>query len=508
MEPTSIVLFVISLVVGGGAGYTYRKVVASKESENVEAKSKKIVEDARTEAKELVLSAKNESLELKETAKKEENERRNQIADLEKRLVSKEENLDKKSDNIDKKKEDIEKAKKETEEIKNGLRDIRVKQEENLAKIAKLTKEKALEKLLEMVERDYKKDVLEKIKKVEEDVKEQEDAKARDILAVAIQRATSDFVSESTVTSISIPNDEMKGRIIGREGRNIQAIEKLTGCDIIVDDTPETIVISGFDPVRRHICKRALEEMLKDGRINPSRIEDAVEKAKNEIDKEIKEAGEQAAFEANIPGLQLDLLKILGRLKFRTSYGQNVLKHTLEAVHIASALAAEIHADVKTAKLGALLHDVGKAIDREIEGTHSSISRDICKKFGMSEAVIHAVEAHHQDVPFKTPEAIIVYVADAISASRPGARRDSIENYIKRLTEIENIANSFTGVEKSFAIQAGREVRVLVQPEKLDDLASAKLAKKIAEKIEQDLKYPGQIKVNVIRETRTIEIAK
>ena len=508
MEPISIILLFASAAVGGGLGYVYRKAAASKEAENVEGKTKKIVEEAKTEAKELVLQAKNEALELKETAKKEEKERRDQIAGLEKRLATKEENLDKKSEDIDKKKEDIEEAKKEAEGIKNELRDLRIKQEENLSKIAKLTTDKAKEKLLEMVEKDYKKDVVEKIKKVEEEIKEKQDEKAREILTLAIQRVAGEFASETTVTSVTLPNDEMKGRIIGREGRNIQTIEKLTGCDIVVDDTPETIVISGFDPVRRHICKRALEDLLKDGRINPARIEEAVEKANKEIEKEIREAGEQAAYETGIAGLPTDLLRILGRLKFRTSYGQNVLKHTVETVHIASALASELKADVKTAKMGALLHDVGKAIDREIEGTHASISRDICKKFGMSEAVVHAVEAHHEDVPFKTPEAIIVYVADAISASRPGARRDSLENYLKRLGEIETIANSFEGVEKSFAIQAGREVRVLVQPEKLDDLASAKLAKKIAEKIEGDLKYPGQIKVNVIRETRAIEIAK
>lgn len=508
MESINILFFLISAVVGGGIGYIYRKAIATKEAEGVEGKTKKIIEDAKTEAKEIILAAKNEALELREAAKKEERERRDQIIELEKRLAAKEENLEKRASDIEAKKEEVEKARKEVEEIKDELREIRKKQEENLSKIAKLSKEKALEKLLEMVEKDYKKDIVEKIKKVEEEIKERQDEKAREILTSAIQRIASEFTSETTVTSVTLPNDEMKGRIIGREGRNIQTIEKLTGCDIIVDDTPETIVISGFDPVRRHICKKALENLLKDGRINPARIEEAVEKAQKEIDKEIREAGEQAVYEAGITGLPIDLIRILGRLKFRTSYGQNVLKHTIEAVHIASALASELKANVKVAKLGALLHDIGKAVDREIEGAHASISRDICKKFGMSEEVIHAVEAHHEDVPFKTPEAVIVYVADAISASRPGARRDTLENYLKRLEEIENIANSFEGVEKSFAIQAGREVRVLVQPEKLDDLASAKLAKKIAEKIESDLKYPGQIKVNVIRETRATEIAK
>lgn len=508
MEPVSIVLLIASAAVGGSAGYVYRKSTATKNVEDVEAKAKKTVDEAKIEARELILAAKNEAIELNEAAKKEEKERRGQIADLEKRLATKEENLEKKANDVDRKKEDLEETKQEIEGIKVDLREIRTKQEENLSKIAKLPKEKALEKLLDMVEKDYKKDVVEKIKLVEKEIKEKEDEKARDILVGAMQRVAGDIAAETTVTSVHLPNDDMKGRIIGREGRNIQAIEKKTGCDIIVDDTPGTIVVSGFDPVRRHICTRALESMIKDGRINPSKIEDSIKKATEEIDKEIKEAGEKAAYEAGLPGLPMDLLKVLGRLKFRTSYGQNVLKHTLETVQIASTLAAELGADVKTAKLGALLHDVGKAIDREMEGTHASISRDICKKFSMGDGVVHAVEAHHEDVPFKTAEAIIVYVADAVSASRPGARRDSLENYIKRLEEIEGIANEFKGVEKSYAIQAGREVRVLVKPDELDDLAAAKTAKKIAEKIEKELKYPGQIKVNVIRETRATEIAK
>ncbi|MCL5093535.1 MAG: ribonuclease Y [Patescibacteria group bacterium] len=508
MEPISLFLIVAGVAVGGFFGYSYRKTQAKKEEQGVENKVKKILEDARTEAKETVLQAKDEALKIGETTKKEEKERRAQIVEMENRLAQKEESLDKKSEAVDVKKEEIEKDKKEIEEIKNSLVDLRAKQEQALAKIAKLSTEKAKEKLLEMIEKDYKKDVVAYIKKIETDIKEEADKKAQEILSTAIQSLASEHTAETTITALSIPNDEMKGRIIGKEGRNIQTIEKLTGCDIIVDDTPEMIVISGFDPVRRHIAHKALSSMLADGRINPARIEEAVAKAEKEIDKEIKEAGEQAVFETKVVGLPADLVKIIGRLKFRTSYGQNVLKHSIEVASLASALASELGADANIAKKAGLLHDIGKAIDREIEGTHTVISRDICKKYGMSDEIIHAVEAHHGDVEYKSVEAIIVYVADAISASRPGARRDTLENYIKRLEEIENIANSFEGVDKSYAIQAGREVRIIVNPESIDDLEAQKLAKNIADKIEQDLKYPGQIKVNVLRETRAIEYAK
>lgn len=508
MEPITLILALAGALAGGAAGYSYRKAQAKKEEESVDLKVKKALEDAKTEAKELVLQAKEEAVKISETAKKEEKERRDQILDLEKRVAGKEENLEKKLDDLDKKREDIDKDKKEIEESKTYLREVRVKQEEALSKIAKLSPEKAKEKLLEMVEKDYKKDVLAHIKKIQEEIKDQEEEKAKEILSSAIQRIAQEHTAETTITAITLPNDEMKGRIIGKEGRNIQAIEKLTGCDIIVDDTPETIVVSGFDPIRRHVAQRALEAMLKDGRINPSRIEEAVEKAEKEIDKEIKEAGDQAVYETKIVGLPVDLIKVLGRLKFRTSYGQNVLRHSIEVSNLSAALASELGADVQVAKKAGLLHDVGKAIDREVEGTHTMLSKDICKKFGISDDIIHAVEAHHGDVEYKTVEAIIVNVADAISGSRPGARRDSLENYIKRLEEIEGIANSFDGVEKSYAIQAGREVRILVNPEKTDDLGAHKLAKSIAEKIEKDLKYPGQIKVNVLRETRVIEYAK
>ena len=494
--------------VGGAGGWAFRNVQVKTQTKGAEAKAQKIIDEAKLEAKEAVIKAKEESTKIIDEAKKEEKSRRDELLALEKRIATKEENIEKKLTDLDDRREQIEKDKKEIEENKNFLRDLREKQEKNLEKIAKLPKEKALEKLLEMVEKDYEKDVADYIRKVKEDTKEEADKKARAIIATAIQRVSSEQTSETTVTSVTIPNDEMKGRIIGREGRNIQAIEKMTGCDIVVDDTPETIVISGFDPVRRQVAKLALERLIQDGRIHPTKIEEAVEKAQADIEKIVKEAGERAAYETGVAGLPAELIKVLGRLKFRTSFAQNVLEHSIETANLAATIASEMGADAVIAKKAGLLHDIGKAIDQEMGGSHAIISKDICKKFGIDEKVQHAVEAHHEDVPPKTVEAIIVLASDAISASRPGARRDSIENYIKRLQELESIANSFTGVEKSFAIQAGREVRVMVLPEKVNDLGAEKLAKEVARKIESDLKFPGQIKVNVIRETRAVEYAK
>lgn len=508
MDILSIIFAIVGLSVGGVGGYAYRKVQISKDLGNAEAKAEKKISDAETKAKEIILEAKDEAMKVAENAKKEERERRDQFAASERRVSQREEALDKKSDDLDKKRDELDKNKSEIDFTKNELRDIRVKQQEALEKISKLSKEEAKDKLLQMVEKDYKKDVVNYIKKIEEETKEAADTKAREILVTAIQRIAGEQTAENTVTAVALPNDEIKGRIIGREGRNIQAIEKATGCDIIVDDTPETIVISGFDPVRRNVAKVAIEKLISDGRIHPGRIEEAVAKAQEEIDKTIKEAGEKAVYEAGVAGIPAEMVKLLGRLKYRTSYAQNVLQHSIETSLLAGALASELGADVAIAKKAGLLHDIGKAIDQDMEGGHATISRDIAKKFGMSEEVIHAIEAHHEDVPFHTVEAVIIQVADAISAGRPGARRDSLDNYVKRLTELENIANGFEGVEKSYAIQAGREVRIFVSPEKIDDLAALKLAKDIATKVEADLKYPGQIKVNVIRETRAIEYAK
>jgi ribonucrease Y len=508
MELVTLIALMAGAAAGGVSGYLYRKAKIAKDAGNAEFEAQKIVDDAKRQAKEMVIEAKDEALKLSEAAKKEEKERRDQILRLEERLASKEENLENKLNDLDKRKSDLEKSREEIDDIKSQLKALRVKQEETLVGLAKLSKDEAKEKLFKLVEKDYKEDLVGWIKKVQDEAKEDADSKAREIISYAIQHITQDYTAETTISTVTLASEEMKGRIIGREGRNIQAIERTTGCDIIVDDTPETIVISGFDPVRRAVAKMALEKLLQDGRIHPSRIEEMVAKAEKEIDKSIKEAGEQAVYELGLSGIPAELSKILGRLKYRTSYSQNVLKHSIETAKIAASIAGELKADIKTAKLAGLFHDLGKAVDQEITGTHAIISRDIGKKYGLDENVLHAIEAHHEEVEFKTVEAVIIRAADAISSARPGARRDSLENYVKRLSELEAVANTFEGVDKAYAIQAGREVRVIVNPENLDDLESTKLARSIADKIEEELKYPGQIKVNVIRETRTIEYAK
>ncbi len=507
MEST-LLLLGIAVPASLAVGYFFRKFKAQRETETAEVNAKKLIEGAKAKAKEAVLEAKDEALKIKEQAKAEEKERRDQIAQAEQRLAKREEQVDQKIEDLDKRRTGLEEHEKEIEVTKKDLADLRKKQEEKLERIAKLSKDEAKKVLLDITEKEYKDDLLKKIKAMKEMVKEEADKEAQKILALAIQRCAVDHTAESTVTTVNLPNDEMKGRIIGREGRNIRSLEEATGCDIIVDDTPEAVVISGFDPVRRQVARAALEKLIVDGRIHPTRIEETVEKAKSEIAQTMKEAGEQAVYEVGVAGLPQDLVKILGRLRFRTSYGQNVLKHSIEVAHLASMLASELGADVNVAKKAGLLHDIGKAVDHEVQGNHAAISRDIAKKFGLPEEVIHAIEAHHEEVEPKTVEAIIVHVADAISGSRPGARRETLESYIKRLKELENIANAFDGVEKSYAIQAGREVRIFVKPEEIDDLEAEKLSHKIAKKIEEELKYPGQIKVNVIREIRVVDFAK
>ncbi len=494
----NLIMYLVAAVLGGGAaGYFGRIYVAKKQRENLDSKQK-----------ELLLQAKDEALKIKEEAKKEEEKSRHELAELEKNLRRREEMLDRRLESVDLEKEKVTEKEKEINTIKNEIAEVKLKQLETLEKIAKIKSEEARELLLTSVEKEYKDDLIKKIKEQKEIAKEEAQAIAREILSTVIQRLASEHTTETTTTAVSLPSDEMKGRIIGREGRNIQIFEKETGTDLIIDDTPDTVVISGFDPIRRQIAKVALEKLIADGRIHPTRIEEQVKKAREEIGQQVKEAGEQAAYEVGVAGLHPDLLKILGRLKFRTSYGQNVLQHSIEAAHIAGMLASELGADVNLAKKAALLHDIGKAVDHDIPGPHHHISVDIAKKYGLSEDINHAIIAHHDDVEAKTVEAIIVKAADAISGSRPGARRETLENYVKRLEELENIANTFPGVEKSYAIQAGREVRIIVKPEEIDDLEAIKLSKNIAKKIEDDLQYPGTIKVNVIRETRAIEFAK
>lgn len=494
---TLIISITAALIAGGGLGFVVRSAVAKKGEREAEAKNK-----------ELLLAAKDEALKIKEEAKKEEEKSRKHLQELENSIRRREENLDRRSESLENERKSLSDHEKDIEKIKNELSDIKKSEQESLEKVAKLKKEEARELLLKDVEKEYQDDVIRTIKKQKEYLKEEAASESKKILSTVIERMASEHTAETTTATVQIPSEEMKGRIIGKEGRNIQAFEKITGVDVLIDESPDTVTISSFDPVRRHTAKIALEKLIADGRIQPSRIEEIVEKVQKEVGQEMKEAGEQAAYELGITGFHPDLIKILGRLKFRTSYGQNVLKHSVEMGHIAGMLAAELGADVNLCKKAALLHDIGKAIDSEVAGAHHHISMDIAKKYGMSEVMVNAIGAHHDDIEPKSVEAIIVKAADAISGARPGARRDTLQNYVQRMTELENIANSFTGVEKSYAIQAGREVRIIVKPQDVDDLGTLKLAKDIAHKIEAELQYPGTIKVNVIRETRAAEYAK
>ena len=511
----AIVCLIAGLLIGGGAIILYTNKKMQKNKSN----AVKIIEDAYAEAKTIKKEAMLESKELAQKAKDEADEevknRRQEAVKLEERLNQREEFIEKKELSLDKRTEQLEDEKREITEIRQGLE----KEKENLntlkdqamqeiEKVAKMSKQEAVDMLVSTMREDAQKEASKIVKQIEEDARENGEAKAREIIGQALQKCATETTSEMTVSVVSLPNDEMKGRIIGREGRNIRAIEAATGVELIVDDTPESITISGFDPIRREVARLALEKLITDGRIHPTRIEEIVEKMQREVDKTIKQAGDEACNETGIYNLNIELVKILGRLKYRTSYGQNVLKHSIETSIIAGLLASEMGANVKIAKRGGLLHDIGKALDHEMEGTHVQIGVELARKYGESEEVVHCIEAHHFNVEFKTIEAVIVQVADAISSSRPGARRDSFENYIKRLQQLEEIANSFKGVEKSFAVQAGREVRIIVKPEEISDSQAMFMAKEIASKIENEMQYPGHIKVNVIRESRFVETAK
>lgn len=505
---TLTLIFIATLGCGGAGGYLLRKTLAARKKETAEAKAIELIEEAKRKEKELNLKAKDKALSIIESAKKEEQERRDRLIKLEERLANREKNLDHKLDQLDQKQNILEADKTKISKIKNELAEIRRKQLTTLEKVAKLTQAKAREVLLEMVERDMKEKILGRIEKLKKLEKEEADKNAQNIIGTAIQRYAASVASETTTSTVALPSDEMKGRIIGREGRNIKRIEELTGVEVVVDDTPGAIVISAFSPIRRQVAKLALESLILDGRIHPSKIEEAVQKAKKVLATEIKEAGETAVFELGIADFDPKLIQLLGRLKYRTSYGQNVLDHSIQVANFSALIASQLGTNVQLAKKAGLLHDIGKAVDHEIEGTHIEIGKNILKKFAMPEELIHAMECHHGDTEPHSVEAMIVTAADAISAARPGARKDSYENYLKRLEDLENVANSFEGVEKSYAIQAGREVRVFVRPGEIDDLEATKLAQKIADKVENDLKYPGEIKVNVIRETRAIEIAR
>lgn len=514
-----VIILVAALLVGLAAGFCVFFFVSKKKLSNSKSSAVKIIEDAYAEAKtakkEAILEAKEEVHKLRIDFDQEQKERRSELQKQEERLSQREEFIEKKELGLDKKQEQIEELKTvlegkqaEVEKLKDEEKVILNSMKTELEKVSRMTKDEAKQHLINLMVEDAKKDAAKTVKEIEENAKNEGDKKARDILATVIQKCATDYTSEVTITTIPLPNDEMKGRIIGREGRNIRALEAATGVDLIVDDTPETITVSCFDPVRREVARTALEKLIMDGRIHPTRIEELVEKAQKDIDAKIKEAGDNAVAEVGIYNLHPELVKILGRLRYRTSYGQNCLKHSLETAYIAGFLASELGADEKIAKRGGLLHDIGKAIDHEVEGTHVSIGVDLAKKYKESPQVVHCIEAHHFNVEFQSVEAVIVQIADAISSSRPGARRETIESYIKRLEKLEEISNSFKGVEKSFAVQAGREVRIIVKPEEVSDDMAVFMAKDIAKRIEDEMEYPGQIKVNVIRESRFVETAK
>lgn len=494
--------------IGIGLGYLIRQLVAQQRKSSIEAKLRKLIEDSRREAKETLLDAKEKAVKVLDEVKQEERERLSQTRRLEERLTEREVGIDRRVQDFDKREKEMEERVERVKAVNAEVEATQKRLDTELERVSGLSKEEALAEILSHIEKDHSEDMMVRIKKLEMQGFEDLERRAKNILATLIQRLASTTTSEVTTTSVTIPSDDMKGKIIGREGRNIKALERAAGVEIIVDDTPGSIIISAFDPVRRHIAKAALEKLVQDGRIQPARIEETVDKAREEIEKQIREAGEQAAYEVGIFDLDPRLSILLGRLKFRTSFGQNVLQHSIEMTHLAGMLAGELGADVAIAKKGALLHDIGKAVDHEVTGTHVEIGRRILQKFNMDIRVIQAMQSHHEEYPYETVESIIVQTVDAVSASRPGARRDSLENYLKRLEDLERIATSFPVVEKAYAISAGREIRIFVTPEKVSDMEAYTLAREIALQVESELKFPGEIRVMVIRELRAIEYAR
>ena len=511
MPDNAILLAVgaIVLIAGGAAlGFLARGLWAAQAVRAAQEKAGRIVAEARAQQKDLILQAKEEQVRMQREVAEEERAKRAELASLERRLLQRDEQLDQRTDMLEQRDRKLLDRERELQEQRDALGRARQEQVAALERVSSMTADQAKAQLLEEVREEADKDAVRIARAIERQAREEAEDRARDIVVTAIQRIMADHTAEMTVSVVPLPSDEMKGRIIGREGRNIRALEQATGIDLIIDDTPESVLISGFDPVRREVARLALTKLIQDGRIHPGRIEEVVAKARAEVDLAMKQAGEQAAYDAGVPGLPPELIKLLGRLKYRTSYGQNVLKHAVETSRLAAIIAAEVGADIQIAKMGGLLHDIGKGVDHEVEGPHAQIGGQIAQRNGLSPRVINAIAAHHQEVEYACVEAPIVQIADAISASRPGARGESMEAYVKRLEDLQAIADSFPGVERSFAVQAGREVRILVRPEEIDDLASMRLARDIVRKIEESLTYPGQIKVTVIRETRAVEYAK
>ena len=508
----AILIALVTAIIAAFIGYMARKKIAEGKINQAEIVAKEIVEkpekDSETVKKEKLIEAKEEVHKMRNEFDRDYKERRSELQKFEKRLIQKEEHLDKKIAQQEDKETKLSEKLKTITEKENQIEGIKTQQLEKLEGISNLTTEEAKSQILANAEREVRHDLALKIKELEHEAKDEADKKAREIVAYAIQKCSADHVAETTVSVVSLPNDEMKGRIIGREGRNIRTLETLTGVDLIIDDTPEAVVLSAFDPIRREVARIALEKLIADGRIHPARIEEMVEKAKKEVDNIIKEEGEKAVFETGVYGLHPELVKLLGRLKYRTSYGQNVLKHSIEIAHLCGIMAAEIGSDVKLAKRAGLLHDIGKAVDHEMEGTHVEIGMDLLRRYKEPKEVIHAMSTHHGDYEPQSVEAVLVTAADAISAARPGARRETLEAYIKRLEKLEEIANSYEGVEKSYAIQAGREVRIIVKPDNVTDDFLPLLARDVTKKIESEMEYPGQIKVSIIRETRAVDYAK
>ena len=519
MDLITIISILLALIVGVVVGYFVRKSIAEAKIAGARGAAEQILEDAKRDAeslkKEALLEAKDENHKLRNEAEREIRERRNELQKQENRLLQKEENLDRKDESLEKREmllekrdDSLNKRQQHIEEMESKVDEIVRQQQLELERVSGLTREEARTIIIERMDHELKHETALMIKESEIRAKEESDKKAKNILSLAIQRCAADHVAETTVSVVNLPNDEMKGRIIGREGRNIRTLETLTGIDLIIDDTPEAVILSGFDPIRRETARLALEKLVQDGRIHPARIEEMVDKSRREVDEHIREIGEQTTFEVGIHGLHPDLIKILGRLKFRTSYGQNVLKHSIEVAQLAGLLAAELGEDETLARRAGLLHDIGKAIDHEVEGSHVEIGVELAKKYKEHPVVINSIASHHGDTEPTSIIAVLVAAADALSAARPGARRETLENYIRRLEKLEEISESYDGVEKSFAIQAGREVRILVKPEQIDDLEAHRLARDIRKKIEEELDYPGHIKVTVIRETRAVEYAK